>query len=77
MFFPLILIYCKEKSKTIFILILGVHSVIMLVTIFRKMQNKKVSKKIKSSYLVIAIFSKKHSNSKETEMRDSSTWDPD
>ena len=41
------------------------------------MQNEKVSKKIKSSYLVIAIFSKKHSNSKETEMRDSSTWDPD
>ena len=41
------------------------------------MQNKKVSKKIKSSYFVIAIFSKKNSNSKETEMRDSSTWDPD
>ena len=28
------------------------------------MQNEKVSKKIKSSYLVIAIFSKKYSNSK-------------
>ena len=41
------------------------------------MQNEKVPKKIKSSYLVIPIFSKKHSNSKETEMRDSSTWDPD
>ena len=40
------------------------------------MQNKKVSKKIKSSYLVIAIFSKKRSNSKENEMRDSSSWDP-
>ena len=40
------------------------------------MQNGKVSK-IKSSYLVIHIFSKKHSNSKKTEMRDSSTWDPD
>ena len=38
------------------------------------MQNEKVSKKIKSSYLVIAIFSKKHSNSKETEMRDSSYY---
>ena len=36
-----------------------------------------MSKKTKSSYLVIPIFSKKHSNSKETEMRDSSTWDPD
>ena len=35
-------------------------------------------KKIKSSYLVIAIFfPKKHSGFKETEMRDSSTWDPD
>ena len=41
------------------------------------MQNEKVSKEIKSSYLVIAISSKKHSNSTETEMRDSSTWDPD
>ena len=36
-----------------------------------------MSKKIKSSYLVIAIFSEKHSNSDETKMRDSSTWDPD
>ena len=43
----------------------------------RRYQEAKESKKIKSSYLVIAIFSKKHSNSKETEMRDSSTWDPD
>ena len=34
------------------------------------MQNEKVSEKIKSSYLVKAIFSKKHSNSKETEMRE-------
>ena len=25
----------------------------------------------------MTIFSKKHSNSKETELRDSSTWDPD
>ena len=41
------------------------------------MQNKKVSKKIKCSYLVIPIFSKKHLYSKETEMRDSSTCDPD
>ena len=41
------------------------------------MQNEKVSKKIKSSFLVIPIFSKKHTNSKETEMQDSSTWDPD
>ena len=31
-------------------------------------QNEKVSKKIKSSYLAKGIFSKKHSNSKETEM---------
>ena len=35
-------------------------------------------KKIKSSYLVIAIFCpKKHSDFKETKMRDSSNWDPD
>ena len=47
------------------------------IQIIWEMQNEKVSKKIKSSYLVIAIFSKKHSNSKETEMRDSSTWHPD
>ena len=47
------------------------------IQIILKMENEKVSKKLKSSYLVIAISSKKHSNSKETEMRDSSTWDPD
>ena len=29
------------------------------------MQNEKASKKIESSYLVIAIFPKKHSNSKD------------
>ena len=34
------------------------------IQIILKMQNEKVSKKIKSSYLVIAIFSKKYSNSK-------------
>ena len=39
----------------------------------RRYQEAKESKKIKSSYLVIAIFSKKHSNSKDTKMQDSST----
>ena len=38
---------------------------------------KKCLKNKKSSYLAIAIFSKKHLNSNETEMRDSSTWDSD
>ena len=56
---------------------MGIHRVIMLATIRDNLRNGKVSKKIKSSYLVIAIFPKKHSNSKETKMGYSSTWDPD
>ena len=75
-------IYYTKKVKHFFIIILVyIESLCFYYETKKysdnlKMQNKKCLK-IKSFYLVMVIFSKKHSNSKETEMRDSSTWDPD